>query len=192
MEKINTFFGRCGNPPNCVWFPNDPHPWATGRAGAATGFIQRVGTDFKGPSSSQTPGLCYSHLFTWSELPGYLQNCGRRTWRESSQVLCYLWNQSVRSLLGMSLPLSIAIRVLFLHNTHIFFVWTGCFHEETSQKMALMPQCAAADGAVLRVALDRNKEAPLGRGSAAGAAAGLNMPTLCLWKDKLLVNHGRF
>lgn len=115
-----------------------------------------------------------------SELPGYLQNCGRRTWRESSQVLCYLWNQSVRSLLGMSLPLSIAIRVLFLHNTHIFFVWTGCFHEETSQKMALTPQCAAADGAVLRVALDRNKGAPLGRGSAAGAAAGLNMPTLCL------------
>lgn len=69
----------------------------------------------------------------------------------------------------------------YFYITHIFFfVWTGCFHEETSQKMALMPQCAAADGAVLRVALDRNKGAPLGRGSEAGAAAGLNMPTLCL------------
>lgn len=119
-RKKNTFLGHCGNPPNCVWFPNDPPPRAIGRAEAATGFIQRVGTDFKGPSSSQTPGLCYSHLFTWSELPGYLQNCGRRMWRESSQVLWYLWNQSVRSLLGMSLPLSIAIRVLFLRNTHIF------------------------------------------------------------------------
>lgn len=53
-----------------------------GTAGVAMGFIQRVGTDFKAPSGSQTPGLCYSHLFTWTELLGYLQNCGRRVWRE--------------------------------------------------------------------------------------------------------------
>lgn len=50
-------------PPN-----HSPPPWAAGRAGAATGFIQRVGTDFKGPCSSQTPGLCSSHLLAWPEL----------------------------------------------------------------------------------------------------------------------------
>lgn len=119
-KKIYIFLGIVETPQIVCGFPNHhPHPWATGRAGAAAGFIQRVGTDFKGPSSRQNQDFAipiFSHgLNSWD-----ICRTVEGVQRESSQILC--GTSGVTSLLGVSLPLSITTRVLFLHNTHIFCV----------------------------------------------------------------------
>lgn len=76
--------------------------------------------------------------------------CGGR----APKLLWYLWNHSVQCVHCSGCPCPSALPSgCYFYITHVFFVWTSCFHEETPQKMPLMPQCAAAAGALLRVAL---------------------------------------
>lgn len=138
MEKKNLhFFGHCGNPPNCVRFPKPPSTSLGNRESwGSNGIHSESGNRLQRTFQQPEPGLCYSHLFTRTELLGYLQNCGRSAEGELPNPVWYLWSHFIALL---CLPLSITTRVLFLHNTHIFCV-DQLFHEETSQKMLLMPQ----------------------------------------------------
>lgn len=137
-EKKKLHFLSAVEPPQIVCgFPNHhPPARATGRAGAATaGFIQRVGTDFKAPSGSQTPGLCYSHLFTWTELLGYLQNCGR----ERSQIL---WSQCVHCL-ECSLPPG-----CYFYVTHVFFFLCVSMRKHPRKQLSVPQQLEPTLGGV--------------------------------------------
>lgn len=137
--------GTVETPPN-----HSPPPWAAGRAGAATGFIQRVGTDFKGPCSSQTPGLCSSHLLAWPELRDLCRTAEGECRGRAPHPAAPLESLSAYCS-GCPCPSAFPSGGYF-YITHVFFlhfflflcVWPSCFHEETSQKMPLSP----APGAV--------------------------------------------
>lgn len=53
--------------------------------------LKRMQTDFKGPFGNQMPGLCCSHLSSWSEPRWYLlllQKWGRRVRRSRDRSAC--------------------------------------------------------------------------------------------------------
>lgn len=83
---------------------------------------KRVQTDFKGPFGNGTPGLCCSHLSRRSKPPWYLLFCrseeGECADQEIPQLVLSL--KSLVFFVAVSVPLNIALMVLFLNNTGIF------------------------------------------------------------------------